>query len=165
MGELTSAVLGGEAGCGSAGGGWKPSPVNCRCDRSGHGGGGGPGSEGRRKLRRSGDRRGLFGLFPAGPGARERSGRRCRAGAGGDPKSSAGNFPDPDPGAGKPLAESLEEADGAPDFVDWYAEEAKRICGEALPGSRGNQRILAIREPVGGRPDDSLESFRHDGDV
>ncbi|MFO7290356.1 MAG: NAD-dependent succinate-semialdehyde dehydrogenase [Bacillota bacterium] len=50
---------------------------------------------------------------------------------------------------GKPLAESLEEADGAADFVEWYAEEAKRICGETLPGSRGNQRILVIRQPVG----------------
>ncbi|MFS8513069.1 MAG: aldehyde dehydrogenase family protein, partial [Planifilum fulgidum] len=50
---------------------------------------------------------------------------------------------------GKPLAESLEEADGAADFVEWYAEEAKRVCGETLPGSRENQRILVIRQPVG----------------
>lgn len=50
---------------------------------------------------------------------------------------------------GKPLTESLEEADGAADFVEWYAEEAKRIYGETLPGSKSNQRILVIRQPVG----------------
>src|SRR5690606_37656458 len=43
----------------------------------------------------------------------------------------------------------LEGAGGAAAWVEWYAAEAKRICGETLPGSRGNQRILVIRQPVG----------------
>lgn len=50
---------------------------------------------------------------------------------------------------GKPLAEALEEVDAAADFSEWYGEEAKRVAGEALPGSKRDQRILVIRQPVG----------------
>jgi succinate-semialdehyde dehydrogenase/glutarate-semialdehyde dehydrogenase len=50
---------------------------------------------------------------------------------------------------GKPLSEALEEVDAAADFSEWYGEEAKRVAGEALPGSKRDQRILVIRQPVG----------------
>ncbi|MGA9175202.1 MAG: NAD-dependent succinate-semialdehyde dehydrogenase [Thermoactinomyces sp.] len=50
---------------------------------------------------------------------------------------------------GKPLPEALEEVDAAADFSEWYGEEAKRVAGETLPGSKPTQRILVIRQPVG----------------
>lgn len=50
---------------------------------------------------------------------------------------------------GKPLSEALEEVDAAADFSEWYGEEAKRVTGEILAGSKPKQRILVIRQPVG----------------
>ncbi|OZI32551.1 succinate-semialdehyde dehydrogenase (NADP(+)) [Bordetella genomosp. 10] len=50
---------------------------------------------------------------------------------------------------GKPLAEARGELNYALSFVEWFAEEAKRIYGDVLPTPRGDQRLLAIRQPVG----------------
>ncbi|HEY9273612.1 NAD-dependent succinate-semialdehyde dehydrogenase [Achromobacter sp.] len=50
---------------------------------------------------------------------------------------------------GKPLAEARGELNYALSFVEWFAEEAKRIYGDVLPHTRGDQRMLAIRQPVG----------------
>ncbi|WP_026477553.1 NAD-dependent succinate-semialdehyde dehydrogenase [Alkaliphilus transvaalensis] len=50
---------------------------------------------------------------------------------------------------GKPLKEALGEVFYAAGFVDWYAEEAKRIYGETIPAWSPNKRILAIKQPVG----------------
>lgn len=50
---------------------------------------------------------------------------------------------------GKPLAESRGEIAYAASFVEWAAEEAKRVYGETVPASRGDQRILVLRQPVG----------------
>jgi len=50
---------------------------------------------------------------------------------------------------GKPLAEARGELNYALSFVDWFAEEAKRVYGDVLPTPRGDQRMLAIRQPVG----------------
>jgi succinate-semialdehyde dehydrogenase/glutarate-semialdehyde dehydrogenase len=50
---------------------------------------------------------------------------------------------------GKPLAESLDEIDGAAEFIRWYAEEGKRAYGELIPASRPKQRIMVMRQPVG----------------
>lgn len=50
---------------------------------------------------------------------------------------------------GKPMAEALGEIEGSASFINWYAEEAKRVAGEILPGSHRNQRIMVIRQPVG----------------
>ncbi|MDR6225430.1 succinate-semialdehyde dehydrogenase/glutarate-semialdehyde dehydrogenase [Desmospora profundinema] len=50
---------------------------------------------------------------------------------------------------GKPLAESTGELEVAASFVQWYAEEAKRVSGEVLPPYKPNQRITVIRQPVG----------------
>ncbi len=50
---------------------------------------------------------------------------------------------------GKPLAESKGEINYAASFLDWAAEEGKRIPGEIIPASAPNKRILVIRQPVG----------------
>ena len=50
---------------------------------------------------------------------------------------------------GKPLAESRGEVAYGAAFVEFYAEEAKRVAGETLPGHGPDKRILVFREPVG----------------
>ena len=50
---------------------------------------------------------------------------------------------------GKPLAEALGEIDYAAAYVEFYAEEAKRIAGEILQSHRSDARILVMRQPVG----------------
>ena len=50
---------------------------------------------------------------------------------------------------GKPLSESLEEAEGAALFIEWYAEEGKRAYGETIPALARNKRILVLPQPVG----------------
>ncbi|MDH2053851.1 NAD-dependent succinate-semialdehyde dehydrogenase [Achromobacter marplatensis] len=50
---------------------------------------------------------------------------------------------------GKPLAEARGELNYALSFVEWFAEEAKRVYGDVLPHTRSDQRMLAIRQPVG----------------
>ena len=50
---------------------------------------------------------------------------------------------------GKPLAEALGEIDYGAAYVEFYAEEAKRIRGETLPSHRADGRILVIRQPIG----------------
>jgi succinate-semialdehyde dehydrogenase/glutarate-semialdehyde dehydrogenase len=50
---------------------------------------------------------------------------------------------------GKPLAEAKGEIDYAASFVEFYAEEAKRVSGDTLPTHRADARILVLRQPVG----------------
>ncbi|MCG2842030.1 NAD-dependent succinate-semialdehyde dehydrogenase [Sandaracinobacter sp. RS1-74] len=50
---------------------------------------------------------------------------------------------------GKPLAEALGEIAYAASFVEWFAEEAKRVYGETIPAHRADSRIVVIRQPVG----------------
>jgi succinate-semialdehyde dehydrogenase/glutarate-semialdehyde dehydrogenase len=50
---------------------------------------------------------------------------------------------------GKPIKEARGEVAYAAGFVQWYAEEAKRISGELLPASVGHKRLLVIKQPVG----------------
>jgi len=50
---------------------------------------------------------------------------------------------------GKPLAEARGEIAYALSFVEWFAEEAKRVYGDVLPATRGDQRLLAFRQPIG----------------
>jgi succinate-semialdehyde dehydrogenase/glutarate-semialdehyde dehydrogenase len=50
---------------------------------------------------------------------------------------------------GKPLAEAKGEIDYAASFVEFYAEEAKRIAGETLPSHRADGRIIVLRQPIG----------------
>jgi succinate-semialdehyde dehydrogenase/glutarate-semialdehyde dehydrogenase len=50
---------------------------------------------------------------------------------------------------GKPLAESKGEIAYAASFVEWFAEEAKRVYGDVIPGHQPDKRILVLRQPVG----------------
>lgn len=50
---------------------------------------------------------------------------------------------------GKPLAESRGEVQLAAEYLDWYAEEGKRIYGDTVPSSSPTKRILVLRQPIG----------------
>ncbi|NRF90132.1 NAD-dependent succinate-semialdehyde dehydrogenase [Paenibacillus frigoriresistens] len=50
---------------------------------------------------------------------------------------------------GKPVAEAKGELGLAIDYLDWYAEEGKRIYGDTIPASATNKRIIVIRQPIG----------------
>ncbi len=50
---------------------------------------------------------------------------------------------------GKPLAEAAGEVRYAAAFIEWFAEEAKRIYGETIPAPSADRMLLAIRQPVG----------------
>jgi len=50
---------------------------------------------------------------------------------------------------GKPLAEAKGEVAYGASFVEWFAEEAKRINGETLPQFDNNRRLMVIRQPIG----------------
>jgi succinate-semialdehyde dehydrogenase / glutarate-semialdehyde dehydrogenase len=50
---------------------------------------------------------------------------------------------------GKPLAEARGEVDYAASFVEFYAEEAKRVYGETIPSHRADARIIVTRQPIG----------------
>ena len=50
---------------------------------------------------------------------------------------------------GKPYAEALAEVHYAASFVQWYAEEAKRVYGEVLTASARSQRMLVLKQPIG----------------
>lgn len=50
---------------------------------------------------------------------------------------------------GKPLKESKGEISMAIDYIDWYAEEGKRIYGDTIPASHPDKRILVLKQPVG----------------
>ncbi len=50
---------------------------------------------------------------------------------------------------GKPLAEAKGEIAYAAAFVQWFAEEAKRVYGDTIPAAGADQRIIVIRQPVG----------------
>ncbi|HEY4745735.1 MAG TPA: aldehyde dehydrogenase family protein, partial [Desulfuromonadaceae bacterium] len=50
---------------------------------------------------------------------------------------------------GKPLAESRGEIAYAAAFVEWFAEEGKRIYGDTIPGYAPDKRIVVIKEPIG----------------
>ncbi|ABV94620.1 NADP(+) dependentsuccinate-semialdehyde dehydrogenase [Dinoroseobacter shibae DFL 12 = DSM 16493] len=50
---------------------------------------------------------------------------------------------------GKPLAEARGEVMYGASFVEWFAEEAKRLYGETIPGHLPDARIQVIRQPIG----------------
>src|SRR5579872_1205613 len=50
---------------------------------------------------------------------------------------------------GKPLSESLGEIGYAASFIEWFAEEAKRLYGDVIPGHQADKRILVLRQPIG----------------
>ena len=50
---------------------------------------------------------------------------------------------------GKPIAESRGEITYAASYIQWFAEEARRLYGEVIPSPWGDKRIIITREPVG----------------
>ncbi len=50
---------------------------------------------------------------------------------------------------GKPLAEAKGEIAYAASFIEWFAEEGKRLYGDIIPGHQADKRILVLRQPVG----------------
>ena len=50
---------------------------------------------------------------------------------------------------GKPFAEAKGEVVYGASFVEWYAEEAKRVNGETLPQFDNNRRLMVLRQPIG----------------
>lgn len=50
---------------------------------------------------------------------------------------------------GKPLAESKGEIAYAASFIEWFAEEARRVYGDTIPAPQADRRILALKQPVG----------------
>ncbi|MBX3628271.1 MAG: NAD-dependent succinate-semialdehyde dehydrogenase [Rhizobacter sp.] len=50
---------------------------------------------------------------------------------------------------GKPLTEARGEIGYAASFLDWFAEEGKRVYGETIPAPVTDQRIVVTREPIG----------------
>ncbi|MEJ0070605.1 MAG: NADP-dependent succinate-semialdehyde dehydrogenase [Pseudomonadota bacterium] len=50
---------------------------------------------------------------------------------------------------GKPLTESRGEIAYAASFIEWFAEEGKRLYGDTIPQPKSGQRIIVLKEPIG----------------
>jgi succinate-semialdehyde dehydrogenase/glutarate-semialdehyde dehydrogenase len=50
---------------------------------------------------------------------------------------------------GKPLAEARSEVLYAASFIEWFAEEGKRIYGDTIPAHQSDKRILVLKQPIG----------------
>ena len=50
---------------------------------------------------------------------------------------------------GKPLAEARGEVIYGASFIEWFAEEAKRVYGETIPTTDNNKRYIVIKQPIG----------------
>ena len=50
---------------------------------------------------------------------------------------------------GKPLAEAKGEITYGASFIEWFAEEGKRVYGETIPGHQEDKRIIVLKQPVG----------------
>jgi succinate-semialdehyde dehydrogenase/glutarate-semialdehyde dehydrogenase len=50
---------------------------------------------------------------------------------------------------GKPLAETRGEVAYGASFIEWFAEEGKRIYGDVIPATQAGRRILVFKEPIG----------------
>jgi succinate-semialdehyde dehydrogenase/glutarate-semialdehyde dehydrogenase len=50
---------------------------------------------------------------------------------------------------GKPLAEAKGEVGYGASFIEWFAEEARRVYGETIPTTDNNKRYLVIKQPIG----------------
>ena len=50
---------------------------------------------------------------------------------------------------GKPLAESKGEIGYAASFIEWFAEEGKRVYGDTIPSPWNDRRLVVVKEPVG----------------
>ncbi|HUF56554.1 MAG TPA: NAD-dependent succinate-semialdehyde dehydrogenase [Thermohalobaculum sp.] len=50
---------------------------------------------------------------------------------------------------GKPLAEAKGEIAYGASFIEWFAEEGKRLYGDTIPGHLADKRIVVLKQPVG----------------
>ena len=50
---------------------------------------------------------------------------------------------------GKPLTEARGEIAYGASFVEWFAEEAKRVYGDTIPSPQGDKRLVVIKQPIG----------------
>ncbi|WP_116134669.1 NAD-dependent succinate-semialdehyde dehydrogenase [Tropicimonas sp. IMCC34043] len=50
---------------------------------------------------------------------------------------------------GKPLAEAKGEIGFGASFLDWFAEEGRRIYGDTIPGHQPDKRLLVLKQPIG----------------
>ena len=50
---------------------------------------------------------------------------------------------------GKPLAEARGEVGYGASFIEWFAEESRRVYGETIPTTDNNKRYIVIKQPVG----------------
>ncbi len=50
---------------------------------------------------------------------------------------------------GKPLAEARGEIVYAASFIEWFAEEGKRVYGDVIPGFSRDRRIVVLKQPIG----------------
>src|SRR6201990_298269 len=50
---------------------------------------------------------------------------------------------------GKPLSEALGEVDIGAAYIEFFAEESRRVYGETIPTQRPDARLLAIKQPIG----------------
>ena len=50
---------------------------------------------------------------------------------------------------GKPMAESMGEVVYAASFIEWFAEEGKRLYGDTIPTFSPNKRVVVVKEPIG----------------
>jgi succinate-semialdehyde dehydrogenase/glutarate-semialdehyde dehydrogenase len=50
---------------------------------------------------------------------------------------------------GKPLAEAKGEVTYAAAFIEWFADEGRRVYGDVIPTHAGDKRLFALRQPVG----------------
>ena len=50
---------------------------------------------------------------------------------------------------GKPLFEAKGEVRYAASYVEWFAEEAKRIYGDIIPSPHPSRRLFSLKQPVG----------------
>ncbi len=50
---------------------------------------------------------------------------------------------------GKPLTEARGEIAYAASFIEWFAEEAKRVYGDVIPPHQADKRIVVVKEPIG----------------
>jgi len=50
---------------------------------------------------------------------------------------------------GKPFAEARGEILYGASFIEWFAEEAKRVYGETIPGHQRDKRIIVLKQPIG----------------
>lgn len=50
---------------------------------------------------------------------------------------------------GKPLAEAKGEIAYGSSFIDWFGEEARRVCGDVMESPQADKRLLTFKQPIG----------------